>query len=169
MDAKRFQRAASAKLVTAGSVAAIVACFAFGPAQAQTVNPVPPTTPTLNPSSPSTVPQSPEAPVSPGAPGGLSGSGGTPGSNVGVPSIAVTAGHEGKSASVEETPSVSSARRSHHGHLARRKLGRNYAVRMTGPSYFPGLGIVYPPYPDPCHWRRAWEDPWMGNWTYTCS
>jgi hypothetical protein len=169
MDTKRFQRAASAKLVTAGCVIAITACFAFGPAQAQSVNPVPPTTPTLNPSSPSTVPQSPEAPVSQGAPSGLSGSGGTPGSNVGVPSIAVPTGREGTAASVEATPSVSRTRGSHHRHLAHRRLGRNYAVRMTGPSYFPGLGIVYPPYPDPCHWRHAWDDSWGGNWTYTCS
>jgi hypothetical protein len=169
MDAKRFQRAALAKLVTAGSVTAIVACFAFGSARAQLVQPVPPTTPTLNSSSPSTVPQSPEAPVSPGAPSGLSGSGVNSGSSAGVPAIVGPASHEDIAASARVPSNVPSARRSHHGHLAHGRSARNYAVRMTGPSYFPGLGFVYPPYPDPCHWQRAWEVPWMGNWMYTCS
>jgi hypothetical protein len=86
-----------------------------------------------------------------------------------VPVITGPISHESAAASARVTPSASSARGNRHGHLAHRRSGRNYAVRMTGPSYFPGLGVVYPPYPDPCHWHRTWEEPWVGNWMYSCS
>jgi hypothetical protein len=171
MDAKQFQRPALGKLLVAGWVSATVACFPLGQARAQFVNPVPPSPPpTFNPSSPSTVPQAPETPVSPGAPSGLPGSSGVPsGLNESEPAIASPTSHNGTAATVETTPSVSSAHRSHHGHLAHRRRGQSYAARVIGPSYFPGLGVIYPPYPDPCHWLRVWEGPWVGSWMYTCS
>jgi hypothetical protein len=170
MDAKRLQRLqrlASVKLIIAGCLTAIVAWFALGQAQAQFVNPVPPPpAPTFNPSNPSTLPQSPETPVSPALPSGPSGSGVPSGLNERTP---VTGSHTGTAASVDTTPRVSSAEVGHRGHVRRLRHGRSYAVRVTGPSYFPGLGIIYPPYPDPCHWRQAWEGPWVGSWMYTCS
>jgi len=167
MDAKRLQRAASAKLIIAGCLTAIVAWFALGQAQAQFVNPVPPPpAPTLNPSNPSTLPQPPETPVSPGPPSGLSGSAPPSVSNESAP---VTSSHTRRTTSVDTMPRVSSAEVGHRGRVRHWRHGRSYAVRATGPSYFPGLGIIYPPYPDPCHWRQAWEGPWVGSWTYTCS
>src|SRR5579862_2450989 len=168
MDAKQLPRPASAKLVIA--LTAIAMCFALGQAQAQLVNPVPPPPPpTFNPSSPSspsTSPQPPETPVSPGPSTGLPGSGAPSGSNESTPS---TASHLGTAAPVVATPSVASAKVSHHGYLRHRRHGKTYAARVIGPSYFPGLGLVYPPYPDPCHWRPIGGGPWVGSWTYTCS
>jgi hypothetical protein len=171
MDAKRFQRSALAKLIIAGGATAIVACFALGQAQAQFVNPVPPSPPpTLNPSSPNTVPQAPEIPVSPGTPSGLPGSSGVPsGLNESAPVIASPTSHNGTAATVETTPSVSSTHRRHYRHVAHRRHPRYYAARVIGPSYFPGLGVIYPPYPDPCRWQSRWEGPWVGSWMYTCS
>jgi hypothetical protein len=167
MDAKRLQRPFSGKLIITGWVTAVIACFALGQAQAQFVNPVPPPAPpTLNPSTPSTVPQAPEVPVSPGASSGLPGSSGV---NQSRPAISVPTSPSGTAASVERTPSVSTAHVSHHGHLAQRRHARHYAARVIGPSYYPGLGIIYPPYADPCHWGRTWEGPWAGSRIYGCS
>jgi hypothetical protein len=171
MDAKRLHRSPPGKIIITGWVTAIVACFALGQAQAQFVNPVPPPPPpTFNPSSPSTVPQAPETPVSPGTPSGLPGSSGVPaGLNENPPAIASPTSRNGTAASVETTPSVSRAHGSHHGHLAQRRHARHYAAPVIGPSYYPGLGIVYPPYADPCHWGRTWEGPWVGSRVYSCS
>jgi hypothetical protein len=167
MDANRLQRSASAKLITVGCLTAIAACLAVGQAQAQFVNPVPPPPPpTLNPSNPTTSPQPPETPVSPGLPSGPSGSGVPSGLNESPP---VTGSHTGTATSVDTTPRVSSAEVDHRGHTRRWRHGRSFAARVTGPSYFPGLGIIYPPYPNPCHWRQAWEGPWVGSWMYICS
>jgi hypothetical protein len=159
MDAIGFQRPALAKIFNAGWVTAIIACFAIGQAQAQFVNPVPTAPPpTFNPSSPSTVPQPPETPISPGPPSGLPGS--TPPSNF------------NESAPVPAKSRLSRAHVSHHGQLRHhwsRRHGRAYAARVIGPSYYPGLGVIYPPYPDPCHFSRVWHGYWMGYWMYTCS
>jgi hypothetical protein len=171
MDAKRLQRPPSGKLIITGCVTTIVACFALGQAQAQFVNPVPPPPPpTINPSSPRNLPQAPETPVSPGTPSGLPGSYRVPsGLNESSPAVSAPTSPSGTAASVERTPSVSRAHRNHHGHLAQRRNARHYAARVLGPSYYPGLGIIYPPYADPCHWGRTWEGPWVGSWLYSCS
>jgi hypothetical protein len=79
MQATGFERPAA--LFAAVSLAATIAAFAVGPAQAQTVNPVPaPPPPTFNPSTPGTVPQAPEAPVAPTPPSSLPGAAPAPAS-----------------------------------------------------------------------------------------
>jgi hypothetical protein len=174
MDAQRLQRPAITKLIIAGWLTAIVACFAPGQTHAQFVNPVPPSPPpTLNPSSPSIVPQSPERPVSPATPNGLSGSTASPNLNESAPAAVIhqgtNASASGKStnASASGKSSVSGTRESHR--VARHwRHGESYAARIIGPSYFPGLGIIYPPYPNPCRWVPAWNGAWQ-YLAYSCS
>jgi hypothetical protein len=131
----------------------VIAAFAIGQAGAQPVNPVPPTNPTFNPSTPSIVPQTPEAPVSPSAPGGLSGSSTPP---------VVVAPPASVSRQTTDTSAKPSPSRTHvHYHASVR-------MRVAGPSYYPGLGEVYPPYVNPCHFRPYWGA-YPGYMTYTCS
>jgi hypothetical protein len=168
MDAQQFQRPVIRKVVVAGGLAIIIACFATGHARAQFVNPVPPVNPTLNPSSPSVAPQTPEAPVSPTVPNSA-GSSVSPDSNASmppsVPTVAVN--HDAKAAATRTArrPAV----RSRHVRASRNwRRQPRYATRVVGPSYYPGFGYVYPPYPNPCHWVRAWDGAWR-YWTYSCS
>jgi hypothetical protein len=165
MDVKRFQRPAMTKLIIAGWLTAIVACFAPGQAHAQFVNPVPPTSPTLNPSSPNIVSQPPERPVSPASPNGLSSPGVSPDLNE---SAAPAVIHQGTNASASRKSSVSEARASHRGLARHWKHEKSFVVRVTGPSYFPGLGIIYPPYLNPCRWVPAWDGAWQYQ-AYSCS
>jgi hypothetical protein len=165
MDAKRFRRPAITKLVIAGWLTAIVACFAPGQTYAQFVNPVPPTSPTFNPSTPNVVSQPPERPVAPAIPNGLSGPGASPGLNESAPATVI---HRETSASASTKSSVSATRGSHRGVTRHWKHEKSYAVRVTGPSYFPGLGIIYPPYPNPCRWLPVWDGAWR-NLAYSCS
>ena len=165
MDAKRFQRPAITKLIIAGWLTAIVACFAPGQIHAQFVNPVPPTSPTFNPSSPNIVPQPPERPVSPATPNGLSSPGSSPDLNESAPAAVI---HQGTNASASRKSGVSEARNSHRRLARHSRYGKSYAVRITGPSYFPGLGVIYPPYPNPCRWVPAWDGAWQ-YLAYSCS
>jgi hypothetical protein len=166
MDAKRFQRPAITKLIISGWLTAVIACFAPGQTLAQFVNPVPPSPPpTFNPSSPNIVPQSPERPVSPGTPNGLSGSRVSPDLNESAPAAVI---HQGTNASASRKSGVSATRGSHRGFAHHWRRGKSYAVRVTGPSYFPGLGIIYPPYPNPCRWLPVWDGAWQ-YWAYGCS
>jgi hypothetical protein len=165
MDEKRFQRPAIAELIIAGWLTAIVACFAPGQTYAQFVNPVPPTSPTLNPSSPNIVSQPPERPVSPATPNGLSSPASSPALNESAPATVI---HQRTNASASGKSSVSVTRDSRRGLARHWKHGKSYAVRVTGPSYFPGLGIVYPPYPNPCRWVPAWDGAWQYR-AYSCS
>jgi hypothetical protein len=171
MDTTGFQRSVWTRILSAGSMTAIVACFAIGQARAQFVNPVPPPPPpTFNPSSPNTVPQPPYVPVAPAAPGGLPGSEPVPNSPVTVAPSAVTPEATTPAAAVKSAPSKAPV--SHEARLARHRSnrhGRAYAARMIGPSYYPGLGLIYPPYPDPCHFSPMWHGYWVGYLTYTCS
>jgi hypothetical protein len=162
MDAKRVQRSAIAKLVAAGSLLGIAACFTS--AHAQFVNPVPPTSPTFNSTSPSVAPQAPETPVAPSAPSGLASPGASPSLNTSVPPAVI---HQPADASASEESHVTTTRGSHR-RVAHRWRGNEHAVRVAGPSYFPGLGIVYPPYPNPCHWVPAWDGSWH-YLAYSCS
>jgi hypothetical protein len=164
MDAKRFQRPATTKLIIAGWLTAIIACFSPGQTHAQFVNPVPPTSPTFNPSSPNIVPQSPERPVSPGTPNSLSGSSASPDLNESAPAAVV----QRKNASASRKSVVSTTHGSHRALARHGRQGKSYAVRVTGPSYFPGLGIIYPPYPNPCRWVPAWDGAWQ-YLAYSCS
>jgi hypothetical protein len=157
----------SVAFFAAASLAGMIVAFAVGQAPAQTVNPVPPMSPTLNPSNPGTIPQTPETPVSPSAPRGLSGSSSAPGSVVVAPPASVN--RETTKTSAKPSPSPAHARRhaSVRAHRSRH-YGRVPAVRVVGPSYYPGLGEFYPPYVNPCHFRPYWGyDP--GFMTYTCS
>ena len=43
-----------------------------------------------------------------------------------------------------------------------------HAVRVLGPSYYPGLGEIYPPYANPCHISQTWSGYYAGSWTYRC-
>ena len=165
MDAKRFQRPAITKLIIAGWLTVIVACFDPGQIHAQFVNPVPPTSPTFNPSSPNIVPQPPERPVSPATPNGPSSPGSFPDLNESAPAVVI---HQGPNASVSRKSSVSEARNSHRRLARHGRYGKSYAVRVTGPSYFPGLGVIYPPYPNPCRWVPAWDGAWQ-YLAYSCS
>ena len=174
MDAKRFQRPAITKLIIAGWLTAIVACFAPGQIHAQFVNPVPPTSPTFNPSSPNIVPQPPERPVSPATPNGLSSPGSSLDLNESAPVVVIhqgrnaSASRKSTNASASRKSSVSEARNGHRRLARHGRYGKSYAVRVTGPSYFPGLGVIYPPYPNPCRWVPAWDGAWQ-YLAYSCS
>jgi hypothetical protein len=186
--AKGFERPA-AVLFAAVSLAAMIAAFAVGQAQAQTVNPVPPSPPPVfNPSSPSTVPQAPEVPVSPTLPSSPSGAAPAPASPAiepppaspavvpppaspaVVPPLAVTPQTTNAPAAAE--PSLARPYAGHHGGVRRRwsrHHARFHAVRVLGPSYYPGLGEFYPPYANPCHYSRVWQGYYPGYWAYSCS
>jgi len=170
MDATGLQRRASAKIFNAAWMTAMIVCFAVGQAQAQTVNPVPPLPPpTFNPSSPSTVPQVPETPVSPAPPSGPPGSAAPPGV---IESVPGPASQQPINEPVVAKSGLSSAHVSHHAQLPshwNRRQGRAYAARAIGPSYYPGWGLIYPPYPDPCHVGRVWHGYWVGYRVYICS
>jgi len=171
MEATGFERPARA-LFAAVSLAAVIAAFAIGQARAQTVNPVPPPPPppTFNPSSPNTVPQAPEVPVSPTPPSGLSGSAPAPASPAIVPPPAVTPQTANAPAAAKPAQSRMHAR--HHGrvrHPWSKRHARFHAVRVLGPSYYPGLGEFYPPYANPCHFSRVWSGYYAGYWAYSCS
>jgi hypothetical protein len=191
MDATGFQRPLWTKILSAGSMTAIVACFAIGQARAQFVNPVPPPPPpTFNPSTPNTVPQPPYVPA---APGGLPGAAPpsslnesapvppppppalNPPSPSPAPQPPVTPVSPAARQPVNVPPAAKSessrAQISHQGRLRHRwsrRHGRAYAARVIGPSYYPGWGVIYPPYPDPCHFSRVWQGYWVGSWEYTC-
>jgi hypothetical protein len=169
MAATRVGRPAA--LFAAGSLAAAIATFAIGQAGAQFVNPVPPPPPpTFNPSSPNTVPQAPERPVSPTSPGGLPGSAPVPSSPVITPVPDVTP--QTVTAPAAAHPGRSRTHARHHGRIRERgsrRHARFHAVPVTGPSYYPGLGEFYPPYPNPCHFRQVWDGFYGGYRTYTCS
>ena len=148
--------------------AGMIVAFAISQAGAQPVNPVPtPSPPTFNPSTPSIVPQTPETPVSPSAPGGLSGSSSAPGSVVVAPPASVNR----QTTDTSTEPSPSRAHGHHHANVREpwtRGHSRYPTVRVAGPSYYPGLGEVYPPYVNPCHFRPYWGYA-PGYLTYTCS
>jgi hypothetical protein len=177
MQATGFERPAAA-LFAVVSLAATIAAFAIGQAQAQTVNPVPPPPPpTFNPSTPSTVPQAPEAPVTPTPPSGLPGPAPAPASPAIVPAPAtpavvppvVTPPTTNAPAAAE--PSLARAHAGHRGgvrHRSTRRHAHSHAVRVLGPSYYPGLGEFYPPYANPCHFSRAWNGYYAGFLAYSC-
>jgi hypothetical protein len=162
MEATGFGRPATA--FAAVSLAVMIGAVAIGQARAQQpVNPpitMPP--PTFNPSTPNTVPQPPPAPLTPTQPSGPSA---VPGMPALVPP-AVTPPTENAPAT-EAKPAPTHAHARHHGR--RRRHARFHAVRVRGPSYYPGLGLV-PPSVNPCHFRRVWSGYGAGEWdTYTCS
>jgi hypothetical protein len=163
MNAQRFQQPVT-RVVVAGCLTAIIACFASGQVHAQFVNPVPPTNPTLNPSSPNIVTQPPVTPVSPSIPSGP-GSVVSPSSNSNPPVVV----EDHRSNSSETRTSSRSETRVRHYKVARHwSREPHYVVRITGPSYYPGFGLVYPPYPNPCHWVHAWNGAWDYP-AYSCS
>jgi hypothetical protein len=180
MAATEFERPAAA-LFAAVSLAVTIAAFAIGQARAQTVNPVPPPPPPVfNPSGPSTVAPTPEVPVSPGPPSGLSGSAPAPLSPAVAPPPAVTpppavmppsaATPQAATAPAAEKPALSRTHAVHRGVVRRwKRHARFHAVRVLGPSYYPGLGEFYPPYANPCHFSRVWHGYYAGYWAYTCS
>jgi hypothetical protein len=189
MAATRFERPA-VSLFAAVSLAGMIAAFAIGQVRAQPVTPpVPPPNPTFNPSGPSTVPQAPYVPVSPAPPSGLSGSAPAPVSPdiappvptppppavtpppVVTPPPAVTppAAVTPQAATAPETPVLSRTHARYHGPA--RRWSRHHVrfhARVVGPSYYPGLGEFYPPYADPCHFRRVWQGYYAPYWTYAC-
>jgi len=172
MAATGFQRPVAA-LFAAVSLTALIAAFAIGQARAQqTVNPVPPPPPpTFNPSYPNTVPQAPYVPVSPTAPSGLSGSAPA----AGMPAIVTPPAVSPQTANAPAAakPALSRRHARHHGgvrHRWSRRHARLHAARVLGPSYYPGLGEFYPPYPNPCHVSRVWSGYYAGLWSsYSCS
>ena len=191
MEATRFERRAGV-LFAAVALAATTAAFAIGRAEAQTVNPVPPPPPPVfNPSDPSAVPQAPEAPVSPTPPTGLSGSAPAPASPTIEPPPAATP--QTATAPAPASPAVvppavtsqtapvleaakAAPSRTHAGHHGAvryrwsRRHVRFHAVRVLGPSYYPGLVEFYPPYANPCHFSPVWSGYYAGLWTsYGCS
>jgi hypothetical protein len=192
MEATGFERPA-AGLFAVVSLAAMIASFAIGQARAQTVNPVPPPPPPVfNPSSPSTVPQAPEAPVSPTLPSGPSGFAPAPASPAieppppvtpqtatapapAVPAIVPPPAVTPQTAPVLEAakPAPSRTHAGHHGAVRYRWSRRHvrfHAARVLGPSYYPGLGVFYPPYANPCHFSRVWSGYYAGLWSsYGCS
>ena len=165
-----FQRPATA-FFAAVALTAMIAAFAIGQARAQTVNPAPPPPPpTFNPSTPNTVPTTPEVPVSPSPPSGL----GTAPAAPGTPVIESpqTLNPATANARAAAKPALSRRHAGHHRgvhHRRRRRHGRFHTVRVLGPSYYPGLGEFYPPYPNPCHFSRVWFGYYVGSWTYSCS
>jgi hypothetical protein len=166
MQATGFQRPAAA-LFAAVSVAATIAAFAIGQARAQMVNPPPPPPPPVfNPIIPNTVPQPPPVPVSPAPPSGL-GSAPAP-AIVPVPAVPPQTAN----APAAAKPALSPRHVRRHGagrHRWSRRHARYHAPRVLGPSYYPGLGEFYPPYPNPCHFSRLWSGYYAGYPTYTCS
>ena len=154
MAGRQFERPAPA-FFGAIVLAAMVAAFAIGQARAQFVNPVPPTSPTLNPSTPNIVtpPPPPVAPVSPTAPAGLPGSSTVPGSQVVVPPPSVKPETTTTRAAERSEPRIHVRHRASAGAHWSRRHSRFWARRVLGPSYYPGLGEVYPPYVNPCHFR----------------
>jgi hypothetical protein len=174
MAASGFQRPTVAKLIVAASLTALIACSAAQQAKAQFVNPVTPTTPTLNPSTPNVVAPPAVRPISPGLPNSLSSSPVSPDVSESPP---VTARHQ--DVEHQDADSSSSRRRSasapsvrhrsvaHHWRLERH-YAAGYAAHVTGPSYYPGLGVVYPPYPNPCHWAHVYYG-YSIDLGYSCS
>jgi hypothetical protein len=71
------------------------------------------------------------------------------------------------------TPALSPTHAGHHGavrHRWSRRHVRFHAVRVLGPSYYPGLGEFYPPYANPCRFSRVWHGYYAGLWSsYGCS
>ena len=68
-------------------------------------------------------------------------------------------------------PTLSPPHAGHHRgvrHRWNRRHARFHAVRVLGPSYYPGLGEFYPPYADPCHFSRVWHGYYAGYWAYGC-
>jgi hypothetical protein len=174
MAASGFQRPAIAKLLVAASLTALIACSAAQQANAQFVNPVPPTTPTLNPSTPNVVAPPAVRPISPGLPNSLSSSPVSPDVSESPPATvrhrdvehqdADSSSNRSRSASATSVRHRSVA---HHWRPARRYADR-YAVHATEPSYYPGLGVVYPPYPNPCHWAHVYYG-YSIDLGYSCS
>ena len=162
-EAMRFERPAA--YCAALALAATIAGFASGARAQQPVNPpivMPP--PTFNPSTPYTVPQPPPVPVSPTLPSGL-GSGAAPASP------AIVSPPAAREQTTAAKPAAPRAQVRHHrkGHArSAKRHARIHIVRMRGPSYYPGLGLV-PPTVDPCHFRRKWSGYDAGYPTYTCS
>jgi hypothetical protein len=120
--------------------------------------------PTFNPSTPYTVPQPPPARVSPTLPSGLSGS--APAIS---PAVVVPRSENRQAAKAHTAPKHARMHVRHHREVrVRRRHARFH--RVLGPSYYPGLGEFYPPYVNPCHFRRVWSGYYAGQWdTYTCS
>ena len=167
MTATGFGRPAPAFFVSL-VLAAMTAAFAIGPARAQFVNPVPPTSPTLNPSTPSPVAPPPVAPVSPSAPGGLSGSSTAPA----LPSVVppVSTAPQTAIAPAPATPDRSQTHAHNYARAREHRYGRHArSARVLGPSYYPGLGVVYPPYANPCHFRPTLYAYYGEYLSYTCS
>jgi hypothetical protein len=169
IKATAFKRPAA--LSAAVLLAAAIAAFAIGEARAQPVNPpivMPP--PTFNPSTPYTVPQPPPTPVSPTLPSGL-GSGAAPVSPAVVLPRSETP--ETAKAHAAKAHAAKPARMHHHYRKVHARSARHHArfhaVRLRGPSYYPGLGLV-PATVHPCHFRGVWSGYDAGEWdTYTCS
>jgi hypothetical protein len=149
-------------------LAGVTAAFAIGQARAQFVNPVPPTSPTFNTPTPNPVPPPPPVtPVSPAAPGGVQGST-VPGSQGAVPPI--TTAPQTASAPAAATPDLTRSHARNYGRAHEHRYGRHArSVRVLGPSYYPGLGLVYPPYVNPCHARPTWNVYYGEYLGYGCS
>jgi hypothetical protein len=171
MAATGFERPA-AGIFAAVSLAAVIAAFAIGQAQAQTVNPVPPpSAPTFNPSAPNTVPQAPYVPVSPAPPSGLGSAPTAPG----TPAIESpqTLNPPATNPPAPAEPALSRRHAGHHGgvrHRWSKRHARFHAARVLGPSYDPGFGEFYPPHANPCHFSQVWSGYYAGYWSsYGCS
>ena len=165
MRATELERPAAA--FAAVSLAAMIVAFAIGEARAQPVNPpivMPP--PTFNPSTPYTVPQPPPARVSPTLPSGLSGS--APAIS---PAVVLPRSENRQAAKAHTAPKRARMHVRHHREVRMRRHRRRARFhRVLGPSYYPGRGEFYPPYPNPCHFIRVWSGYYAGQWdTYTCS
>jgi hypothetical protein len=158
-------RRPAAAFLAAGAIAA----FAIGQAHAQFVNPVPPPPgpPAVNPSSPNIVPQTPERPVSPSAPESLPGSIPAPSPEVLAPPASVN-----RETTNEQAKPAPSRTPVHHyasdGERSSRHYHRSWAVPVRGPSYYPGLGLFYPPYANPCHFRPGWNGYYGEYLSYSC-
>jgi hypothetical protein len=163
MQARRFEHPAAPSL-KAFALAAMIAAFAIGQARAQMVNPVPPTSPTFNntPSQAAPTPP-PVAPVSPAAPSGLS----APGSSV-APQVAVPPASASHDTAREDTAEAAERHRHVRAHW-RTRYHRYAAVRVTGPSYYPGLGLLYPPYVNPCHFQPTFYVYYGNVPSYRCT
>ncbi len=169
-----LQRPAAA-LFAAVALTAMIAAFAIGQARAQTVNPAPPPPPpTFNPSTPNTAPPTPEVPVSPTPPSGLGSAPATPGTPA-IESPQTLNPPTANAPTPAHTPAKPALSRRHAGHhrgvrhRRSKRRARFHAARVLGPSYYPGLGEFYPPYPNPCHFSRLWSGYYVGYWAYSCS
>ncbi len=159
----------AAYFVAAVSLAAMIAAFAIGQARAQPVTPPitqPP--PTFNPSTPNTVTQPSLAPLSPTAPSGLSAPGPAP--VIEAPTQPAENPQTPKAPeAVKPALSPSHVRRHRRLHTHwRHHRARYHAVRVRGPSYYPGLGEFYPPSVNPCHQREFWSGYYAPYWAYSC-